>query len=73
LLRFCHGFERIQHTDIWIGVEEFIEVVLSVDKLEFEELELMPGPFEFLFSLLKQSLEFLDHSQILLPGGSVIK
>jgi hypothetical protein len=72
-LWFCHGLKRVKDPNVGIGIEKFIEVVLSINQLKFEELKLVPGSFELLLSLLKQSLEFLDHSEILLPGGPIIK
>lgn len=73
MLRFCHRLKWVKNSNIWIGVEKFIKVVLSVDKLKFEELKLMPSLFKLIFSLLKKSLQFLNQSEVLLTTGSVIK
>ena len=49
---YCFRLKWVEDSDIGIGIEHFIEVILSVDQFQFEELQLMPSFFELLLSLL---------------------
>jgi hypothetical protein len=51
-MHYCFGLEGIQDADIGIGVEHFVIVILSVNKFQFEELQLLPSLLQLFFTLL---------------------